>query len=880
MRSKSCFSVIFCLSILAYTVPLQAANKLWQAQSQVNQHANTERQALRAAANNARYLNIDDDVLAQMQTQIKQGHKLQLPLPDGQWLEFTLTPSPVLSAPLASKYPQLMTYKGEQLGRPTNYGRFSLSPQGFFGFYRVENDWFLLSPQLKDRSNDYMVYRYQDALDEISIERLKKTTNSDVLLIEPLSADADLQQKNASIGEQIRTYRLAISTSGEYGQKMGGTLADVVAESMILVNRINQILLSDLALQFELVDSEAVMFTDANSDPYTNTDAASDVDINQSTLDNLLGQANYDLGHLLTTNGGGLAGVGVVCRSNSKALGTSGASEPRGERFYIDLLAHELGHQLGARHSFNAQDQSNCDTGQRSAQSAFEPGSGSTIMSYAGLCSGQNLQVNSDPYFHAGSIAEIRSYVEGFSGSSCGSSAQQSNAIPQIQLASNTYTIPANTPFVIAASASDADNDALLYNWEQIDAGGDSGGTANGLAMASDNGANPLFRSYPATESSQRYFPQLSSVLNDQLLVGETYASTDRSLTLRISVKDNKGGLNSRDVSVNVVNNQQKFAITAPNSAQTWIGLSQQTLYWDVAGTNQSPYNCSAVDIFLSSQVSPNFDTELATSVANDGEHIITVPNIDSTAVRLMLKCSDKLFYALNSSNLTITKVEPIQPVITGQTALSMNEDSTISLSLENLRVEDADSIYPDDFSLSIQAGANYLITGSDITPAANFNGQLAVLISVDDGSLVSDFFSLQIQVNAINDAPKAQDDRVSLSQNATATLIDVLANDSDIDNNTLTITSFSYNGQGLVSITNQQISYQPANGFSGNESLSYTLSDGELSSTALLSITVNTQPNTSSPSSSGGGALTWSLLYLSCILLLTRRVIFNETSI
>lgn len=879
MRSKSCFSIILSLYVLCYAASLQAANKLWHGQSQVNQHTNLEHQALRASARNARYLRIDNDVLAQMQNQIKQGHSIELPLPNGQWLEFTLTPSPILSASLSSKYPQLMTYRGEQVDKPTNYGRFSLSPQGFFGFYRADNDWFLLSPQLKERSDDYMVYRYKDAVDKTNNEEAKKSTLADFLTIESPYNDTALQQKTAFIGEQIRTYRLAISTSGEYGQKMGGTVADVVAESMILVNRINQILLSDLALQFELVDSEAVMFIDANTDPYTNTDAASDVDINQSTLDNLLGQANYDVGHLLTTNGGGLAGVGVVCLSNSKALGTTGASNPKGERFYIDLVAHELGHQLGARHSFNAQDQSNCDAGQRSAQSAFEPGSGSTIMAYAGLCSGQNLQANSDPYFHAGSIAEIRTYVESFSGSSCGSLVQQNNAIPQIQLTNNTYTIPANTPFVIEASASDADNDGLLFNWEQIDAGGDNGGTTNGSAMATDNGANPLFRSYPATESSQRYFPQLSSVLSSQLTVGETYANTDRSLTLRLSVRDNKGGVNSSDVNIKVVNNQQNFAITAPDSEQTWAGLTEQTINWNMAGTDQSPYNCSAVDILLSSESNTSFDIELASSVANDGEHVITVPNIDSTTVRLMVKCSDKLFYALNSHNLSITKAEPVQPVITGQTALTTNEDSSITLSLDDLRVEDADSLYPDDFSLSIQAGDNYLVAGSDIIPATDFNGQLAVLVSVNDGSLPSELFSLTIQVNALNDAPVAQDDNVSLFQNAPATLIDVLANDSDTDNNTLTITSIGYSGLGSVSISSQQISYQPASGFSGSESLTYTLSDGELSRTAQLNITVNIQTSANPTSTSSGGVLTWPLFFLSAVLLFARRLKSNETT-
>lgn len=876
MRTKKTISTLFLFFALSSSTSLNAAQKLWQKNVHANQWVNTEQHQLRARALNAGYLTINSELLAQMQAQIDQSHTLQLPLPDGQWLEFSLEPSPVLSPSLANKYPQLMTYSGTQVGKPTNYGRFSLSPQGFFGFYRINNEWFLLSPQLISQTDNYMVYRYQDAIATTTTEALNKRTQRDFLLLEQPSPDTSLQQKNAPTGEQIRTYRLAISSTGEYGQKLGGTTANVVAESMILLNRINQILLSDLAIQFELIDSEAVMFTDPNNDPYTNSDVASDIDINQTTVDNVIGPANYDIGHLLSTNGGGLAGVGVVCRSDSKALGTTGATKPTGERFYIDLVAHELGHQLGARHSFNAQDNSNCDESQRSAQSAFEPGSGSTIMSYAGLCSGQNLQSNSDPYFHAGSLAEIRSYVESFSGRSCGSLTQQSNAIPQVQLDASAYTIPANTAFVLSASASDADGDPILYNWEQINAGGTEGGTANGTAMKNDNGFNPLFRSYPASTNGQRYFPQLSSVMGGQLAAGEIYPNSDRSLTLRLTAKDNKGGVNSSDVEVEVVNNQQRFAVTAPDSAQSWTGFSQQTIRWDVAGTNQSPYNCTKVDILLSSETNGDFDSPLALAVANDGEHEITVPNIATTSARLMLKCSNNVFYALNSSNLSIMQSDPIAPLIVGQTSLAVEEDSSITLSLANLLVDDVDSVYPDDFSLSVQEGDNYQLVGLQVVPNPDFNGQLNVVLNVNDGSLESEDFTLAITVNAINDAPIAENDSVSLSQNAQATLIDVLANDSDIDSSELTLTALNYSGQGSVSISNQQISYQPASGFSGPDSLSYTLSDGQLSSNATVSIQVNALPVTPT-TGGGGGAFNWDLLYLVCGLWFVRRKLPHE---
>ncbi|MDP5030070.1 reprolysin-like metallopeptidase [Paraglaciecola sp.] len=934
-----------------------AQNTLWHDQSANNRQIDHHVSELRATARNARYLTINRENLTQMRTSLNKSHTLSVPLPNGESVEFSLSPSPILSTTLANKYPELMTYSGQQVDNANNYGRFSLSPQGFFGFYRVDNEWLLLSPQLKSSTDDYMVYAYKDAIDESASELAQK--GADFLSLEQTNDAPELAQKAAPTGDQIRTYRLAISATGEYTQKFGGSVANVVAESMILVNRINQILLTDLAVQFELVDSEAVIFTNASTDPYTNNNAASDIESNQTTLDNLIGSSNYDIGHLLTTTGGGLAGIGVVCKSSFKAWGTTGSNNPTGERFYIDLVIHEMGHQLGARHTFNALDQSNCDASQRADQSAFEPGSGSTIMSYAGLCSGQNIQNDTDPYFHGGSIEEIRDYVDGFNGRSCGTVVTQDNAIPQITTGPSSYTIPANTPFMLDAQASDDDNDALLFNWDQVNPGGADGGTVNGTAMRTDNGANPLFRSFPDSTSSARYFPQLNSVVNNQLVTGEVYPSTDRTLTLRLTVKDNKGGVNSSDVTVNVVNNSQRFAITSPDIGESWLGLSQQTLRWNVADTHLSPFSCTSVDILMRTSSSSDFDIPLAVEVANSGEQIITVPNVSTNSARLMLKCSDNVFYTVNNANLSISAVEANSPpIVVGQNALSVNEDESRTISLADLSVEDTDSVYPDDFSLSLQNGNdyslvdnqvipdpdfngqltvpltvndgssnsevfallltvipvndapeivaqssistaedtavvlslsnivvsdpdsnfpsdfsltvnngnNYSLNGNSLIPDLNFNGELTVPVSVSDGSASSANFALSINVTPVNDAPVAQNDSVSVSQNSTASLIDVLANDTDIEDAPLIITNISYSGQGVVSISNQQISYQAANGFSGTESINYTISDGELSSSANLTVTVTPLPVTTPitpTSSSGGGSVHWQLLAL-----------------
>jgi hypothetical protein len=832
-----------------------------------------EQDTLRAKANNARYLTIDSNILSNLQSDPNKRVSLYLPTENNDLALFKLTPAPVFSAALAAKYPHLMTYTGYQVDKPQNSGRFSISPKGFFGFYEVNNVRMLLSPQLMKASPHYIFYQYDDALAiSDTAETINKLLLNDIVDYETQQGDEDLAFKPEATGDQIRTYRLVLSATAEYTQFNGGTVADVVAENVTLINRVNQILLTDLALQFELVDNESVIFTDANTDPFTNSDATSDIEANQSTIDSLIGAANYDIGHLLSTSPGGLAGVGVMCINNRKARGTTGARKPTGERFYIDLFAHEIGHQLGARHSFNASNNSVCDSAARNSESAFEPGSGTTIMSYAGLCSGQSPQNNSSPYFHAGSIEQIRARIDTGPGGSCGMLTDQDNGVPQIELEDSTYTIPTNTPFVLNASAFDSDEDTLSYNWEQLDSGGPDGGTADTVAMRSDNGFNPLFRSYPASAASERYFPQLKDVLSETLTLGETYATTERDLTFRLSVRDNKGGVDSADVNVSVVKRSEQFEFIAPDSALVWQGNSEQQIRWAVAQTDEAPVNCLTVDILLSHETNPNFIRVVETAVLNDGEHTLRVPNIQSDSVRLMLKCSDNIFFAVNNTELTILSSTPTKPIISGQVEITMTEDSERVITLDDLVIDDRESLYPNGLDLFIEAGDNYVLQENTLSPINNFNGQLEVNVSITDDELVSDAFSLQISVTAVNDAPIALGDNITLEENADVSLLNVLSNDSDLDGDPLSLVSIEYSGQGTASISEQLISYKPAINFSGTDTINYTVTDGQLTASATLTITVTALPEpTPAPvvtppptSGSSGGSFSYVML---CVL-------------
>ena len=834
---------------------------------------------LRAHSLQPNYLQVDTDTLKQLFNDSTTDVTLAVPLPSGKQVEFTLRPSNVMAPGLAAKFPQLMSYQGVQSGHPHHSGGFTISPKGLSGLFYYEGKWVFLSPQYTHSSNQYVSYYRDDALPLANAAGALRHNDQ---LLHSAAVQSAMQAKalpGRATGESIRTYRLAIAASGEYSQAQGGTVEDTLAELVTLVTRVNQILLVDLAIQFQLVDNnDQLVFLDAATDPYTNSDSETDLETNQSTLDTVIGSGNYDIGHLLNTNGGGLAYVGAVCHSQIKAQGYTGDNPPRGERFYIDLVLHELGHQLGANHSFNASGAGSCTDDQRSGQSAFEPGSGSTLMSYAGICSTQDLQDFSDAYFHAGSIAQIRNYLENGTGSICGSSQAQANTAPDIELTETRYAIPANTPFVLRATATDAQSDALVFSWEQIDEGGTAGGTANLTEMSQDNGFNPLFKFRPPVSEAVRYFPRLQDVLANTVSKGETYASTERTMNFRLTARDGKGGVNGLDIALDVIPNETAFAVTAPSANSIWRGNTLQTVSWQVSNSLQQPINCQQVDILLDIDGNNSFAGILLSGTANDGQAEVSVPNSPTTKARVMVLCSDNVFYAVNPADFTIVPADAtIPPSIVGQQQLVVDEDSPLTVTFSDLEVVDPDNIYPQGFSLSLADGNNYTVDNQTVLPDNNYHGGLSVGVTVNDGNADSNEFALVITVAPQNDIPVAVDDNGSAEQDSTATLYDVVANDLDADGDLLSIQSLQYAGSGQASIESNQISYTPASGFSGSETIGYTISDGQGgTASASLNIEVIAPTPVATPApegnSSGGGSFYWLLGTLALMFVWRRK--------
>lgn len=584
---------------------------------------------------------------------------LELPHPDGGLARFRVIESPVMAPELAAKFPEIRTYRGEALDDPTASVRFDVSPRGFSAMVLSAFGAWYVDPWSAEDPGVVASYHRRDARrDPENVFRCDMPAEEAALDGEAFRVvargEGPVEMPRLSVGASLRTYRLALATTVEYSQAVCGatpTKACVAAELATAVNRVTGIYERELAIRMTLVANNDSVIYVASPDPYSNTSPSTLLTQNQSNLDSVIGSASYDIGHVFSTGGGGLAGLGVVCRSTSKARGETGLPNPVGDAFYVDFVAHEMGHQFGGNHTFNGSD-GNCAGTNRNASTAYEPGSGSTIMAYAGICGTHDLQPNSDPYFHGKSFDEIVTYTTSGSGAACAASSSTSNTAPSVE-AGPAYSIPARTPFALTGSASDAEADALTYGWEQFDLGAADTGTT-----LVDDGSRPIFRSFNPTTSPTRVFPKLADVLAGTTTYGETLPTTTRTLNFRLTARDNRaagGGVNSDTTALSVTDTGSAFAITVPATAVSWAGSSSQTVTWNVAGTASAPISCANVTIALSADGGLTFPTTLLASTPNDGSQAVTLPNTPTTTARIKVSCVGNVFFAISRPNFTIT---------------------------------------------------------------------------------------------------------------------------------------------------------------------------------------------------------------------------------
>ncbi|HQR10750.1 MAG TPA: M12 family metallo-peptidase [Casimicrobiaceae bacterium] len=576
---------------------------------------------------------------------------ITLPLPYGGAARFRIVESQVMAPALAAQFPEIRTWSGQGIDDPTATVKLDWTPQGFHAMVLSSiTGRIFIDPYSRGDTINYISYFTRDhtSRDRSNFEA-RPPVDPGGLRSAEIKGLMDANPLRTS-GTQLRTYRLAVAATGEYTQFFGGTVPLGQAAIVTAINRVTGIYEVEVAVRLQLVaNNSSLVYTNAATDPYTNSNGGTMLGQNQTNIDTVIGTANYDIGHVFSTGGGGIAALGVPCRAGLKAQGVTGLSAPVGDGFYVDYVAHEMGHQFGGNHSFNSAAGA-CGGGNRNASTAYEAGSGSTIMAYAGICGADDLQPHSDTYFHSVSFDEIVTYTTIGNGNSCPVVTSTGNTLPVVTMPAGGFTIPANTPFALTGSATDANGDALTYNWEEYDLG---------AAGPPDNPLNPpFFRPWPATASPTRTLPRLSDLLANTTVLGEVLPNITRALNFRMTVRDNRaggGGVVYGTLGFNVTTAAGPFVVTSPNTAVSFAGGSSQTIAWNVANTTAAPVSCASVDILLSTDGGNTFPTTLVAGTPNDGSQAVTIPNTPTASARIKVQCSNNVFFDVSDANFTIT---------------------------------------------------------------------------------------------------------------------------------------------------------------------------------------------------------------------------------
>ncbi len=591
---------------------------------------------------------------------------ISFPNENGNLEQFKVYEAPLLSPEMALQFPNIKTYVGFSIDNPGTRVRFSVTPQGVQSMVSsVNKQNTFLVPLNRNGNNQYIAYNRKSRAN--FVKEFECLTPNEVI-----KSNSENGNVNRDANDQLlRRLRVAISTTGEYtnfwndgNAGNGNAQADALAQVVATLNRVNEIFEVDMAITFQLVSGTNIIYPTAGTDPYTGSPNAQ----LQTTLTSVVGAANYDIGHLFmyAGNNGNAGCIGCVCVDASKGSGFSAhtfldnnGGPYMADFFDIDYVPHEMGHQMGGNHTFSHNTEG--------AGVNSEPGSGTTIMGYAGITGANDVQDHSDAYWHYHSIRQI---LLNLVTRTCWTSTPITNSPPVAEAGIN-YTIPKGTAFVLTGSATDANaGDILTYCWEQIDSGG-----STSTSFGPTNAAGPVWRSRMPTLSNKRYMPIFSRVLAGQLTETnpvetaantswETVSNVARALNFGLTVRDRSeanGTGQSPQTSydtmlVSVNGTAGPFTVTSQNSNVLWNVGTSQTVTWNVAGTDIAPVNTPTVNILLSINGGLTFPFTLATNVPNDGSQTITVPVIggDTAQARLIVEGNSNIFYAVNTTNFSI----------------------------------------------------------------------------------------------------------------------------------------------------------------------------------------------------------------------------------
>ncbi|MEL6591444.1 MAG: reprolysin-like metallopeptidase, partial [Bacteroidota bacterium] len=563
-------------------------------------------------------------------------NQLTLPLPEGQSESFSFQAEQIMEVGLANQYPEIRAWRAMSSSGWEIYLDHDATNLHLTAL-RGGQTWFL--------TPSGNAFRYQEAGKDSLQHSVSCIADEKEFGLAPFpQADPDDGERPI---QQARhhVFRVAVAATGEYTQYHGGSKSLAMAKIVSVINRINAVFRRDVAISFQLVaGNDQLVFTQSYTDPFTSGDLYNLIQENQLLLDQVIGDANYDIGIVFDqAPAGAIAYYNSACQSGFKGQAAVSLTHPDGDAFAIDYVAHEFGHFFGAHHTHN-------NLCFRYAPTAYEPGSGSTIMGYAGVCY-PSYQQNSDAYFHAASIDEIRQTVN--SGLLCGQSSTHSNQAPIVIASQPQFAIPKATPFTLSAFATDPDGDSLSFAWEQWDLG--HPGPSDPYQAY-----GPLIRSRIPSSSPKRTIPRLEDLLSGNIAAEEALPQVDRNLRFRLTSRDNHPqaslvGHGYLDLEVSA--QAGPFRVLAPSVGTDWPVGSMQWVKWNVANTDQAPVLCDKVDIWLSTDGGYHFDSLLAASVPNIGHVAVLVPNLPGQQARIRVSAANNIFFALSEADFSISAV-------------------------------------------------------------------------------------------------------------------------------------------------------------------------------------------------------------------------------
>lgn len=694
-------------------------------------------------ATNYRLVRLDQTaVLPTLVYSQKNVKTIELPLPDGSDIAVQITPTSVLAPGLAARYPSIKTYRVLPQGKEILGGRVDWTSQGLHASIQTNHGHYYIDPYAVGTTDFYVSYDVRDNIDTEEASGFQcgvtSHTGLDIDVAYPPAehyehADFNKDLLGASIVQ--RKYRLAMACTGEFSRFHAGTGNEPTVEISLgaiatIINRVNEITGRDLAVQFEIIENnDRIIYLDNTTDPYDDFDTNAMLSQNPSNLTSELGPSAFDIGHVIgrgpAQSGQGIASLESVC-TGRKGAGVSTRRTPQGDPFVVNILCHEMGHQMGGTHA-----QSSCQNVQ--PETAIEPGGGTTIMGYAGICpTGNNLQQNADPYFNTVSLQQIFDYMREANGSACGTTTDEGNTIPDVtDDYEDDFYIPVMTPFQLTAMATDMEDDNLTYCWEQVNI------DPNQYVPGSPQGDIPVFRSLPPTSSPTRVFPRLSRIVNNTSQVDEVLVNYSRNMDFRCTVRDNhptSGGASWTSVSFDVTDSAGPFLVTSPNTDEVvWEVGEFLEVNWDVANTDNSVVNCQRVNITLSTDGGFTYPITLLENTPNDGSAFITVPDAVGDQVRMRVDAADNIFFDISNQDFEIVPATAPRYALNygpqTQQVCAPGEEASVSFSSTAINgfsetlIFDITSELPDGVVSNINATT--LTPGEDLALTLNFDNSI-----------------------------------------------------------------------------------------------------------------------------------------------------------